>query len=672
MKSLEMNLVKRVERLPKPQRASEAMQPLFEAISNSIHSTQDKFGAKVVGQGRIIVDLDIDRSKDDMTATVADNGVGLDRRNFDAFTTTDTDNKIAIGGKGVGRLLWLDCFEKIEVKSIYDKNDSLRRRSFEFRLSANNQIIKYNESPVRSRGDETGMNVTFTGLKANGYKEHFPGRATYVFQHFMSHFLPTFIGGRSPTVSLTCGDVTKEFPDAISDIIYRRDTVKKESVDYGELSLILMECDKTASSDLKGAHFIHFIAHDRTVHSQRIDGKLGLKYFGDAGNRVFHACVFGKFLDKNVNQERTRFTFEDAVIDAMVNEVCMPPIEEFLNGPMQKLKKEQAKVVQEIVSSYPSVKFGTIDELQNHIPSGELDNDAIYGHLSRQRFRRDQKQAERVRDAFRGLKGEGLDDESIDKAIREASKEIEEAEQRSLAEYIVRRKVVLEFLGLLLERVRNDAKDSAYQRESVLHTFICPMRVATVGRKKEQVEPVSHDLWIVDERLTFAEYFSSDTSFDELAKEFKSTDRPDLAIFDHVHGLRESGESSKILLVEFKRPGRKQYASDENPQHQVERYIRTLQSGASLDVRGRPIAFNANTVFHCYIVADCIGAMDEWTFSWGRTADGRGRIYQPSNGFMGTIELIGWDALLSDANARNRAFFDRAGIAARSFLSETS
>jgi hypothetical protein len=89
-----------------------------------------------------------------------------------------------------------------------------------------------------------------------------------------------------------------------------------------------------------------------------------------------------------------------------------------------------------------------------------------------------------------------------------------------------------------------------------------------------------------------------------------------------------------------------------------------------MDVSGRPIAFNTEAIFYCYIVADNIGAMHEWTYSWGKTADGRGRIYQPNDGYNGTIELITWDSLLQDANARNRAFFDRAGIANRNFFSE--
>jgi hypothetical protein len=202
-----------------------------------------------------------------------------------------------------------------------------------------------------------------------------------------------------------------------------------------------------------------------------------------------------------------------------------------------------------------------------------------------------------------------------------------------------------------------------------LHSFICPLRISTLGDGAKKVEAASsHDLWILDERLTFASYFSSDVEFSALSAAVESEERPDVLIFDYVHGLRQTEEPSKILLVEFKRPGRTSYGDDENPQLQVERYIRRLQSGLLSDVKGRPIKLNSTTIFYCFIVADIVGKLDEWTYSWQRAADGRGRIYRPNSGFLGSIELVGWDALLDDAKARNQAFFDCAGISGRSFF----
>ncbi|HEX8900951.1 ATP-binding protein, partial [Vitreimonas sp.] len=197
MASLKPNLVKRVERLPKPTDVADAMQPLFEAISNAIHSTQAKFGENVARLGRVHVEVSINRRKENVWAVVEDNGVGLDAANWEAFTTTDTDNKIDIGGKGVGRLLWLDCFSQIEVASVFAEDDTRKERTFKFALSMENQITDHKlENAPASK--PTGFRARFNGLKNNGYLAKFPGRKEYVFQHITSHFLPTFIGGRCP------------------------------------------------------------------------------------------------------------------------------------------------------------------------------------------------------------------------------------------------------------------------------------------------------------------------------------------------------------------------------------------------------------------------------------------------------------------------------------------
>jgi len=102
---------------------------------------------------------------------------------------------------------------------------------------------------------------------------------------------------------------------------------------------------------------------------------------------------------------------------------------------------------------------------------------------------------------------------------------------------------------------------------------------------------------------------------------------------------------------------------------QVERYVKQLLAGGKVDVGGRPIHLGADTVFYCFIVADILGKLGEWTYSWPRTADGRGRFFQPQYGFKGVIELMGWDTLLADARERNKAFFDKVGISGKSFFS---
>ena len=55
MTSLRPNLVKRIARLPKPTSVADALQPLFEAISNAIHSTQGRFKEHVARDGHVEV-----------------------------------------------------------------------------------------------------------------------------------------------------------------------------------------------------------------------------------------------------------------------------------------------------------------------------------------------------------------------------------------------------------------------------------------------------------------------------------------------------------------------------------------------------------------------------------------------------------------------------------------
>lgn len=511
--SLKSNIVKRIERLPKPTNVAGAMQPLFEAVSNAIHSTQAKFGDAVTEKGEIVVTVSVDRKKGDPWATVEDNGVGLDARNYEAFTTTDTDNKITIGGKGVGRLLWLDCFEHVEVNSVFSEDGQLRRRTFSFVLNQDDQIQNLEVTDALDASG-TMFHVKLQGLRDNGYRAKFPGRTSFVFQHFTSHFLPIFIGGRSPKITVICGDESRQFPAAMAGIVHRRSAeIPIKTAEYGDLKLTLLECDKVASSDLKGNHFIHFIAHDRTVQSQCVDGKLGLKYFGAGDDRVFHAILTGQFLDDNVNQERTAFMFEDVILDRIINELW-PNVEEFLAEPLAALSGTQRAKIEAITETYPSVAYGNVEELQEKLPAGELNEDAIYGHLSRERFRRDQRQGEKIRSVLSRLKEGNAKVEDFATAIKDARDAIEDAEQKSLAEYVVRRKVVLDFIEILLEKVRDDTRDSSYQREDILHSMICPVKINTLESGEKRAEPVaSHDLWIIDERLTFAQYFSSDTEF---------------------------------------------------------------------------------------------------------------------------------------------------------------
>src|SRR6056297_709532 len=134
MTTLTENLVNRVRKLTKPSTAAQAMQPFLEAISNAMMAIDDRheaFGKDPAGH----VKIDIEGvGGEDLNITVRDNGIGLETDRYEAFCEIDTDFKSHRGGKGVGRLYWLDAFEKIEVKSRFRIGDGFSQRAFRFRL----------------------------------------------------------------------------------------------------------------------------------------------------------------------------------------------------------------------------------------------------------------------------------------------------------------------------------------------------------------------------------------------------------------------------------------------------------------------------------------------------------------------------------------------------------
>ena len=224
---------------------------------------------------------------------------------------------------------------------------------------------------------------------------------------------------------------------------------------------------------------------------------------------------------------------------------------------------------------------------------------------------------------------------------------------------------------ILRVRKRGD-KAEDFHLEKTLHTFICPMNV--VGKRAESS---SHDLWIVDERLAFTQSFSSDKRLDQVLDDNDSDLRPDLFLWNQAFGLgvmdgQLNGDDvdlsqplSKIMIVEFKRPGRKSYPKPEDDvERQIVKYIKQLKGGEIEAFDRQRIRVAPDCRFFCYVVADIVGDLaDEQMIGWNHTANGEGRI-RPLGGDLegSSIEVVQWAELINDAWSRNMATINAAGL----------
>ena len=168
---------------------------LYEAIVNSINAIDEKRRDESNYDG--IIKIEVLREKtllsdnDENTIKafkIIDNGIGFTDNNMNSFMEADSDYKLKIGGKGVGRFSWLKAFSSVEVKSTYMENGLFKTRSFEFSL---------NEIEIDDKIDISNNNLTGTEVYLNGYlddyKKNAPKQietiASKIIQHCFLYFL---------------------------------------------------------------------------------------------------------------------------------------------------------------------------------------------------------------------------------------------------------------------------------------------------------------------------------------------------------------------------------------------------------------------------------------------------------------------------------------------------
>ncbi|MEO9824382.1 MAG: ATP-binding protein [Paracoccaceae bacterium] len=658
MVSLRGDIVNRIRRLPKPTSSSEALQPIFEAVSNAIHAVDD-----VERSGNIEINIETETESSKFRATISDDGIGLNGERFNAFLTTDTGFKISRGGKGVGRLLWLDAFQTVRVSSIFEKENALHRREFDFVLDDVDQVQNMKITKLQKGSAKTGTVVVLTGLRGNAYPAAFPVRTETIVKHFGSHFLAEFIFGNTPPITLHVDGQTFEFPSEIQNLLIEdRGESIVSSDDFGELKLRHFVFENSASANFPGNHQLHLIANGRTVTTRKLDGLLGVGKIGEGGNEVYHGCVTANFLDARVNQERTNFNFSEDVAENITKICVKAAAADALSEELLQYEETRKEAMLAFVEEYPSFGFASVDDLLDKAPKNATKPEQFAQALIPTRIRRDKDRTSRVQTIVAKLEsGEALP-EDFGALIREAADDVRAEEQRQLTEYVLRRRVVLDVLDQLIRRIRErgDRADD-HNLEETVHNFICPMRMR--GDDPTRVEEADHDLWIVDERLTFARYFASDVPFSQmLTDDDASNDRSDLLIWDRLHGLGfEDGEPLKrVILIEFKRPGLTSYKERYSPMNQVSRYLDRLKKGEIEGIDRLPVRIADDCIFYCYVVADIRGDLDIHTSTWKTTADGRGRWTEIGGKYRGTLEVIEWRDLVSDARARNSAFIELA------------
>lgn len=660
-----MNLAGQVNQMRLPK--SKALWPLFETIVNSIQSLEEVENCEIPSITIRAIRSDYAQIKvdgeDEVTHfeefVVTDNGEGFTEKNYTSFLEAYSTLKVKKGCKGIGRFLWLKAFETVEVKSIYAEAGKWYKREFSFSLK--NAIEPENN---RIEIDEPSSKENLTEVRLLGFRTLYKNEVALAVdslaKKIIEHCLPYFIIESCPTMVII---------DSDGEVINLNDYYKKlykDSLHKDEIIIKGKKFDLYHMMVSEGAecHELHLCANNREVKSYALS-----KFIPNLDKRITSAeesyyyvgYMAGHYLDESVNVDRYEFSFADAplfnnVEERELTEAAIEYIKLYLDEDLGKIKDEKQQRIDEFVrKKKPQYRYllnyraGVYDE----IPVG-LTDDKLDLELYKQELKWEYDVAKKKTQIEEKQKNSATNSEQFRELFSEYCSSVTLLSQASLAEYIVRRKAVID----LLEKALEVTEEGKYSKESRLHSIICPMQVTS-----DDVQFDEMNLWLIDDRLAYHQFLASDQPMKSLPiMESEIPRRMDIAVFDKAISYSADDDSiNSITIVELKRPQRDDLAADDkNPVNQVLKYVADIKLGKVKKANGRGFGNVQNASFYCYIIADITESLIEDAENAGliRTPDGEGffGFNSPKGAY---VEIISYDKLVKDAKKRNQVLFDK-------------
>lgn len=654
MKYLRTNLEGKVRNLP--QFKSEALLPLFEAVVNSIQSIEER-GNLISGEIEVaiireqdILDNSIDAPISDFVIT--DNGIGFDDVNFDSFQTSDSNHKEALGGKGVGRFLWLKAFNKVEIESVYKNEEKLMCRKFSFTTKGGIQEF---ENPQGSTDQKTS-------IRLGGFKEEYrklPSAyktTAKIGQRILEHCLSYFISGKAPQIVISDQSARVKLNELFDSEIKNNTT--EEQIEIAGHRFILTHIKLYATHEKM--HSAVLCANRRDVKALSLAKTLGTSSQFDGSDRKFTYSLYvsSDYLDQHVDNYRLGFTIpEDAPLLGEIGVVSMRQIEEAISESAKRFLADFLKTAKErkmeLVANYIATENPALRAVPNYCPevfdeiepnsTVEKINEVLYRHKGKAEFEI-RKKSDQL------LKTQGKSIGEIEKSYADLTSQITEFQKDNLVNYLCDRKRMI----ALLEKKLELNEDGKYSNEDIVHDLIFPRKSTS-----DQLAYENHNLWIIDETLTFHAFAASDKPLSQTTNS-SSEERPDILAFAEVD---DDKIARAVSIIEFKKPQRLSF--DEDPTRQLYRYLREIKESKKVRLpSGRDLNVSETTRYYCYAICDITNAIDVYAENNGNYARLKGELgyYMYNRALNAHTEILHFDKILVDAKRRHKAFFEKLGI----------
>jgi len=663
--------------------------PLFELISNSIHSINERKKANLMNEGEmgeILITLIRNGQPETLasipnndeypirTIVVEDNGIGLNNENLTSFTEADSDHKLGIGGKGVGRFVCLKAFKWMEISSIFSEEGVFKKRALSLR-NTKQGFENYTETNPDIHKYQTICTLCDFLFE---FQKNTAKNISEIADSIITHFQLYFITNQMPHVIIRNQNNDQvDLNDRYSRSF--RNKVQDDEFKIGEDSFKIYLSESNSSK----SHRLHFCAHNRSVIEEWLGKKiieLGKKPISDNDSVPFYyaAFVVSDLLDRSVNNERTSFDFptneeddDNDVFDAA--EISLSKIRRHAISTIENLISDYINEVQTLkIETYRTVIDSELPQYKAVLCRKSEQVKKLQSGLSKQNLDIELYKIESEWKTEIKKQGIELIEKKKDITSLDEYHELYEGYltalndigQSELARYITHRKSVIDLLDFLISK---EGESDKYANEDLVHSLFFPIRTTS-----DVVPYNKQNLWMIDEKLSYHTYLASDKTFNAMENIEVSEnpeDRPDLLIFSNAFAFatEKNAPYSAITIIEFKKPERDNYVDNDeakNPVDQVERYVEDLLGGKIMNRKGRTINITKDTPFYIYIISDLtptlVKILERRDFY--KTPDGQGYYAFKSRRYNGYIEVMSFEKVKNDARKRNQILFDKLGL----------
>ena len=640
--------------------------PLYEAVVNSINAVDERRKKYGAFQGKVEIEVIRERTVFDESDKntvkgfcIWDNGIGFDEANMASFMEADSEYKKDIGGKGVGRFSWLKVFSFVEIVSTFKEDGEFVTREFEFSLDCSeiNDVLK---DSFEAKDYRTVVKL-IDYIK--DYENEVPKQLVTIATRIIQHCLVYFLSDSCPEIQVYDDENRISLNKVFKERFSKDDNKSTLIVGGREFELLNIKInDKT----FQHRNRLYLCANDRLVDSKNLE-----KIIVDLDSEIFDregywylGVLTSSYLDDNVDMNRLSFSIPqessallpnypglDEIVKN-VSDVVRGYLSKYLKGVEERKQERIQKYTTDIAPQYRHLEHYVPDKiaaLKPGLTNKELD-DALYG------IKRDFENETKAEcnNLMKKLERGDISSEEYQRQFQATIGKVSDVNRAALAEYVVHRRIILNLFGHGLD-IKDDGK---FNLEKYMHQLIYPMRTTS-----EDIPYENHNLWLLDEKLSFSQFISSDKPFDNAQGE----DRVDLLVLDSPVVVAESKNTGMsydtITIFELKRPMRDDYNMEDNPITQLLDYAKKIKEDKAKDSRHRPIHASETTQFYLYAVCDITSTLTRVLerMSFTKTPDNLGAYFYNQE-LHAYIEVLSYDKIRIDSEKRNKVLFDKLGI----------